>query len=152
MSTDRDLFAGFERMRREMDELFGDVFDRRLAPRRAGFMPRVDVCYTQSPPAALITIDLAGVTLDDLKIDVQGRVVRIAGRRPPIVAQGRVYQQLEIQHGPFERVIELGTDVEADAAQARYADGILEIELPIARRNVQTRSVPVVRGGDEGAA
>nr|MBA2319162.1 Hsp20/alpha crystallin family protein [Euzebyales bacterium] len=29
-----DLFANFERMRREMDELFGDVFDRtRLAPR-----------------------------------------------------------------------------------------------------------------------
>ena len=26
MSQERDLFANFERMRREMDELFGDVF------------------------------------------------------------------------------------------------------------------------------
>ena len=26
--SERDLFANFERMRREMDELFGDVFDR----------------------------------------------------------------------------------------------------------------------------
>ena len=34
--SERDLFANFERMRREMDELFGDVFDRGLAapPRR----------------------------------------------------------------------------------------------------------------------
>jgi len=34
MASERDLFANFERMRREMDELFGDVIDRGLAPRR----------------------------------------------------------------------------------------------------------------------
>ncbi len=136
-------------MRREMDELFGDVFDRALAPRRVGFTPRVDVYYTQQPAAAVIAIDLAGITLEDLAIDVQGRVVRIAGRRPPVIAQGRVYQQLEIEHGPFERVIELGADVESEAARANYVDGVLEIELPIARRNLSTRSVPVTRGEDE---
>lgn len=149
MAHDRDLFAGFERMRREMDELFGDVFDRALAPRRAGFTPRVDVYYTQSPPAAVIAIDLAGVTLEELSIDVQGRVVRIAGRRPPVIAAGRVYQQLEIEHGPFERVIELGVDVESEAARANYVDGMLEIELPVARRNLRTHSVPVQRGPEE---
>lgn len=149
MGTDRDLFAGFDRMRREMDELFGDVFDRALAPRRAGFTPRVDLYYTQSPAAAVICIDLAGVTLEELSIDVQGRIVRIAGRRPPVVAQGRVYQQLEIEHGPFERVLELGVDVESDAARATYVDGMLEVELPIARRNLQTRSVPVSRGDED---
>jgi HSP20 family protein len=148
MGTDRDLFAGFERMRREMDELFGDVFDRALAPRRAGFTPRVDVYYTQSPPAAVIAIDLAGITVDELTVDVQGRMVRISGRRPPVIAAGRVYQQLEIEHGPFERVIELGADVEQEAARATYVDGMLEIELPIARRNLTTHQVPVRRGDE----
>lgn len=135
-------------MRREMDELFGDVFDRALTPRRAGFMPRVDVYYTQTSPAAVICIDLAGVTLNELSIDVQGRAVRIAGRRPPAAQAGRVYQQLEIEHGPFERVLELGVDVEAEASQATYVDGMLTIELPIARRNLATRSVPVFRGDE----
>lgn len=134
-----------------MDELFGDVFDRALAPRRAGFAPRVDVYYTESPPAAVIAIDLAGITVEELTVDVQGRVVRIAGRRPPVVAAGRIYQQLEIEHGPFERVIELGADVESEAAVARYVDGMLEIELPIARRNVRTHNVPVIRGEEPGA-
>jgi HSP20 family protein len=152
MGTERDLFAGFERMRREMDELFGDVFDRALAPRRAGFTPRVDVYYTQSPPAAVIAIDLAGITVDELSVDVQGRVVRIAGRRPPAIAAGRVYQQLEIEHGPFERVIELGADVEQEAARATYVEGMLEIELPIARRNVTTHHVPVRRGDQQDDA
>ena len=42
--SERDLFANFERMRREMDELFGDVFERTgLSRRRAGFSPAVDV-------------------------------------------------------------------------------------------------------------
>jgi HSP20 family protein len=37
MPGERDLFANFERMRREMDGIFGDVFDRTaLAPRRRG--------------------------------------------------------------------------------------------------------------------
>jgi len=152
MGTERDLFAGFERMRREMDELFGDVFDRALAPRRAGFTPRVDGYYTQSPPAAVIAIDLAGITVDELSVDVQGRVVRIAGRRPPAIAAGRVYQQLEIEHGPFERVIELGADVEQEAARATYVEGMLEIELPIARRNVTTHHVPVRRGDQQDDA
>jgi HSP20 family protein len=37
---ERDIFANFDRMRREMDELFGDVFERSgLARRRGGFSP-----------------------------------------------------------------------------------------------------------------
>ncbi len=77
--------------------------------------------------------------------------MRIAGRRPPVVAAGRIYQQLEIEHGPFERVIELGADVESEAARATYVDGMLEIELPIARRNVRTHQVPVTRGEEPDA-
>ena len=42
MPTDRDLFANFERMRREMDELFGEIGG--WAPgARGAFSPSVDV-------------------------------------------------------------------------------------------------------------
>ena len=61
MAPERDLFANFERMRREMDELFGDVFERAAgaAPAR-GFSPAVDVYYTGDPPRAVVRADLAG--------------------------------------------------------------------------------------------
>src|SRR4029453_5541405 len=53
MPPERDLFANFERMRREMDELFGDVFDRGMAPvRRGGFSPAVALYYSRAPPPA----------------------------------------------------------------------------------------------------
>ena len=46
---------------------------------------------------------------------------------------GRVYQQVEIEAGPFRRVVELGADVVAERARATYDDGVLRVELPLRR-------------------
>ena len=152
MPPERDLFANFERMRREMDELFGDVFDRTgLAPRkRGGFSPAVDVFYEGDPPRAVVHAELAGIDPDEIGLEIEGRELVIAGHRRPADAEGRVYQQLEIDFGPFRRVIPLGADVDGDAARATYRDGILRVELPLARPEVRSRSVPieVARGDD----
>jgi HSP20 family protein len=142
---DRDLFANFERMRREMDELFGDVFERTGLGRgrRAGFSPRVDVYYTGDPPTAVVEAELAGIDPDAVHLEVQGRELVISGDRPAGRAEGRVYQQLEIETGPFRRAVQLGADVRAEDARAVYEDGILRIELPLAQRDVEPRSVRV---------
>ena len=150
MSSERDLFANFERMRREMDELFGDVFDRGLRPRRReGFSPSVDVYYLADPPRAVVKADLASVAADDLDLEIRGRELVLAGVRRPDEADGRVYQQLEIEHGPFRRTIELGAEVVAEQARATYQDGILRVELPLADPESHTRSVPIERGSTE---
>ena len=152
MPPERDLFANFERMRREMDELFGDVFDRTgLAPaKRGGFSPAVDVFYQGDPPRAVVQAELAGIDPDELTLEIEGRELVIAGHRRPDDAEGRLYQQLEIDFGPFRRVIPLGAEVVPDQARATYTDGILRIELPLARPEVRSRSVPieVARGDD----
>jgi len=61
VTTSRDLFANFERMRREIDELFGDVFERSTGLRGRGFSPSVDVYYEDDPPRAVVRAELAGV-------------------------------------------------------------------------------------------
>ena len=141
---ERDLFANFERMRREMDELFGDVFDRGLAPRRrGGFMPAVDVYYIGDPPRAVVRADLAGIDPRQLELEIRGRELILGGQRvPPGADQERLYQQLEIEHGPFRRVVSLGADVDADRARATYEDGMLVVELPIAAP-ADPRAVPI---------
>jgi HSP20 family protein len=145
MPPKRDLFANFERMRREMDELFGDVFDRTgLAPtRRGGFSPAVDVFYEGEPPRAVVQAELAGIDPDELTLEIEGRELVIAGHRRPEDAEGRLYQQLEIDFGPFRRVIPLGAEVVPNEARATYTDGILRIELPLARPESRSRSVPI---------
>src|SRR5947209_2322146 len=141
---DRDLFANFERMRREMDELFGDVFDRsRLARRRTGFSPAVDVVYTADPPRAIVTAELAGVSLDELDLEIQGRQLILSGTRGPAQVEGELYQQIEIERGPFRRIVELGADVLGEEAKASYEDGMLRVELPLLASGARVRAVPI---------
>jgi len=143
-SSSGDLFAGFDRMRREVDELFGELFDHRLGgPRRAGFSPAVDVFYADDPPRAVVQAELAGVDPATVNVEVHGRELVLSGARRPPRAQGRVYQQIEIEHGPFRRVIPLGADVVAEEAGARYVDGFLEVTLPLRREEPKRRSVPI---------
>ena len=143
MTSQRDLFANFERMRREMDELFGDVVERRRGLRGRGFSPRVDVFYVDNPPRAVVKVDLAAVDPADLGLEIRGRQLVIAGERRPGEAAGRLYQQIEIEHGPFRRVVELGADVVADKASASYADGVLQVEIPLAAPDQSVRRVPI---------
>ena len=147
MTTSRDLFANFERMRREIDELFGDVFERSTGLRGRGFSPSVDVYYEDNPPRAVVRADLPGVDLDDVALEIRGRQLLIAGERRPVEAAGRLYQQIEVEHGPFRRVVELGTDVVAEDARASYEDGVLQVEVPLARP--ATRQVEIEDGGGQ---
>jgi HSP20 family protein len=144
VTSQRDLFAGFERMRREMDELFGEAFEGRRSLRGRGFSPRVDVYYTDGPPRAVVRVDLSAVDPSDVSLEIRGRQLVIQGeRRPTPEAGGRLYQQIEIEHGPFRRIVELGAEVVADKASASYVDGVLQVDIPLADPGRATRRVPI---------
>jgi HSP20 family protein len=170
VARERDLLVNFERMRREMDELFGDVWGERnwLGGRRqTGFTPRVDVYYCGErvsegervrdqprrpsgagaaglePPRAIVKVDLAGVRLESIHLEVAGRRLVIRGERPIQETEGRVYQQLEIEAGRFRRIIELNADPVAEEARATYEDGILRVELPLRAEGASRRTVPI---------
>jgi HSP20 family protein len=145
--SERDLFANFERMRREMDELFGDAFERSgLSRRHTGQWPAVDVAYASDPPRAIVTAELAGMDPADIAVQIEGRKLFLAGRRGPALPAGDVYQQIEIERGSFRRLIELGADVDADGISARYEDGMLRVELPLVGRQQSRREVPIESG------
>ena len=146
MTRDRDLLVNFERMWREMDEML-DATRAQAFPRRSrsqtGFRPRVDVYYCGDEPRAVVKVELAGVEADSVGLEVAGRELVITGERPVQETEGRVYQQLEIEAGPFRRVVELGTDVVPEQARATYEDGILRVELPLRRAGDATHRVPI---------
>ena len=142
MKPERDLFANFERMRREIDELFGDVFER-AGLRGRGFSPPVDVYYVDDPPRAVVSADLAGIEISDVGLEIRGRQLLIAGERRAGRAEGRLYQQIEIEHGHFRRAVELGADVVADQARASYEDGVLTVEVPLARPEAHVRRIAI---------
>ena len=116
-----------------------DLYGRR----RAAFTPSVDVFYEGDPPRAVVHVELAGVDPQDVDVEVLGRELLLTGIRRPPAAEGRLYQQIEIEHGAFRRKIALGADVVEDATSATYKDGILQITLPLAAPDERTRRVPI---------
>ena len=152
------MLVNIERMRREMDELFGDPWSRPATGRRpSGFTPRVDVYYckrkrgegegqeVEEGPLAVVKADLAGVDPDAVNLEISGRELVISGSRPVRETEGRAYQQVEIATGPFRRAIELGVEVVAERARATFEDGILRIELPVRTSESGSRKVPIER-------
>ncbi len=126
---------------------FGDTWSRTtyVSRRATGFSPNVDVFYCGEPKRAVVKVDLSGVSLDGIGIEVSGRRLAIVGERPVQETEGRVYQQIEIPSGPFRRVVELQVDVDPDGASASYDDGVLTIDLPLRDPAETTRRVPIGR-------
>jgi HSP20 family protein len=142
----RHPFADFAHMRHEMDELLGDVWVQagptfRHAP---GYAPRVDIYYCGEPRKAIVEVELPGVDLAAVNLEISGRTLAISGERPVRDVEGRTYQQVELPSGRFRRVVELSADVEADSASATYEDGVLRVEMPV-RVPEEGRRVPIER-------
>jgi HSP20 family protein len=127
-------------------DLFVDWSRTRYVTRRSsGFSPNVDVYYCGDPQRAIVKVDLAGVELSQVGIEVSGRHLAITGERHVQETEGRVYQQIEIPSGQFRRVVELQVEVDTDRATASYEEGILRIELPLRDPSETTRRVPIDR-------
>jgi HSP20 family protein len=122
-----------ERLHEELEALFTDRWQgaRFLASRR-GFRPNVDSYHTNDPHELTVIVELPGVDPDSIAVVVGERTLVIAGKRPRPRAVGRVYQQMEIEYGPFQRQVHLPEDVDPNQASAEYERGILRISLPVA--------------------
>ena len=153
MARQRDLLLNFERVRREMDELFSDAWGagtRGRARTQAAFAPRVDLYYTDEDgrPKAVVKAELAGVKLESVNLEISGRTLAISGERAMEETAGRVYQQVEIEAGPFRRTVRLSADVLAEEARATYEDGVLRVDLPLRPQPEVTTRVPIEPGDD----
>ena len=117
----------------EIEELFSDLWHiPRFAGLRHGFRPNVDSYHTDDPHELVVIVELPGVDPRSISLVVGERTLTVAGERPRERSDGRLYQQMEIEYGPFQRRIRLPEDVDAERAAARYEHGILTVTLPVA--------------------
>jgi HSP20 family protein len=122
-----------ESLQAEIEELFAELWHvPRFAGLRRGFRPNVDSYRSEEPSEITVVVEAPGIDPQSLTIAVSERTLVIAGERSRDRSDGRVYQQMEIEYGPFQRRIRLGEDVDPEQAHARYEHGILTITLPVA--------------------
>jgi HSP20 family protein len=84
----------------------------------------------------VICIDLAGVDKSEIDVRVEARRLIVRGSRPvpePACDEGpKVHVlALEIDHGRFERVLDLPADVDPARVTAEHRNGLLWIKLPL---------------------
>jgi HSP20 family protein len=79
----------------------------------------------------VVVAELPGIDRDEFEITVDGRTLMISGSRPSVdMPEGaRAYRQERVE-GDFSRSVALPYDVDVEAVNASYANGLLQIELP----------------------
>jgi HSP20 family protein len=122
-----------DQLQREVQELFSELWQvPRFSGLRAGFRPHVD-CY-RTEESLTVLVELPGVDPDAVDLHVADGRLSIAGTRQRPRYEGQVYQQMELDYGPFRRQVALDADVDVARADATYDRGILTIVLPLAQR------------------
>jgi HSP20 family protein len=134
-----------DKLQEEIEELFADLWQvPRFSGLRHGFRPNLDCFHTDDPHALTVVVELPGVAPESVRVVVGERVIAIAGERKRPKVPGRVYQQMEIEYGAFERQVRLVEDVDPEQARARFEGGVLTIELPVVDQPASGSPVAIV--------
>jgi HSP20 family protein len=122
-----------EKVHKEVLRAFNDACLGRgkQYPARGTFVPLADVYFEEDANVLVVRFELPGLIREDIQLYVERRNLVVQGRREFVAGEQRVYQQVEMDYGEFERQIRLAVDVDVDHTQATYEAGVLEVRLPL---------------------
>ena len=125
----RDPFSEMNRLRREMDRIFGDYAGRRGIAPAAGVFPPLNISEDDSN--LYVRAELPGVDPNDIEMTTKENNLILKGERK-IAAEGEKvsYHRRERDAGKFRRIISLPTQVDADKVTAVCKNGVLTVTLP----------------------
>lgn len=102
--------------------------------RVAEWQPAVDIYRTTW--GWIVKLDLAGVRMEDVHVQVSKQAVTVAGVRRDFLQEDGCSQYLmEITYSRFERKIELPEDLSKAQIRMDYRDGILYVRIRIGDSN-----------------
>jgi len=117
---------------------FENIFDRfaRTALRPSGrewdAEPQIRMDIAEVGDAYMVKAEIPGVKKDDIHVSIDGNVVSISAevKQELDETEGGMLLRHERCYGKAMRTFRLDQDVMEDRAQAKYADGVLELKLP----------------------
>lgn len=121
--SELDLRKSWEPFRGLMDDFFTDW------PRGVeSLAPRVDI--TETSDAYKVRAELAGVSKDDVTVEVEHGMLSLRGEkrssRDEKTEKGR---RLECSYGAFSRSFTLPQDADPNQISAEFKDGVLDIAI-----------------------
>jgi HSP20 family protein len=136
-----DPFALFRQMTSQLDRMFDEaawpsVGASPLAE-TASWTPGIDVFEKDN---RLVTkIDLPGMKKDDVKVEVADGQLTISGERQREAEEKKKdFYRCEREYGSFYRSVPLPDGVKLEDVKATFADGVLEVSVPLPARPAAT--------------
>ena len=142
-----------------MNRLITSLFDTPtgFTPPARRFAPATDIVETDTH--YVLRADLPGVAEQDLKVELDGDVLTISGeRRSQAEQRAGGYVRYERSTGSFRRSVRLPEGVDADAIEANFERGVLEVSIPkptpVTPRSIAIKvgSAPTVIAIERGVA
>ena len=96
----------------------------------------------------VVRADLPGIDPDkDVNVSVSNGMLRIkAERQESRKSESAAGYRSEVHYGTLSRVMPLPSGVSEKDVTATYADGVLEVRLPLPTADEATHTVPIQRG------
>jgi HSP20 family protein len=122
-------FREFDRLRREMDELFGALSGGTLPMPSAGVFPLTNV--TEDKENYYVRAELPGINSKELDIQVTAEGISISGERKiPVEGDNVRYHRREREAGKFSRSISLPGEIDVNKVRASMENGVLKVTIP----------------------
>jgi HSP20 family protein len=125
----RDVFSELDRLQHELQQSFSSSPSIRGFAR--GGFPAVNIGSTQK--SVEIYAFAPGLKQDSIDVQLEKGVLTIAGEREGVAPSkdGQAITHIDERFANrFRRVISLPDDIDANAVQAKYRDGVLQISIP----------------------
>ena len=107
---------------------FGSVFPTEKTPGRGAF-PALDV--RQTAEEIVVNAEIPGVDPEALEIEIHEDVLTLAGeKRAEAEREGERGTYTERSYGSFRRQVRLPAPVDAGAAEATHANGVVTVRIP----------------------
>ncbi len=93
------------------------------------FVPRVDV--VEGEKAYELHVEMPGMNKEDFRIEVKDNRLTVSGERKFHSEKNeKDFHSIETRYGSFSRSFTLPENVDADKINAKYNNGILELNIP----------------------
>lgn len=116
--------------------------DEAFSNKSAIFSPKVDV--VESEKSFEIQFYIPGVKKDEIKIDIKDDRLTVSGERKfENENKHKSFHSVESQYGHFSRSFYLPDNIDSDKIEAKYQDGILNIEIPKDEKKSTKKSISI---------
>lgn len=100
-------------------------------PRELEPLALVSIDWKETPSAHVVSLDIPGIKRDDLKIEIEDRVLRVSGeRKAEEEVEGDKWHRAERTVGRFWRQFRLPSNADLDGIKAHIQNGVLRITVP----------------------